>query len=609
MPGKVLNIEEILDTDVLGCALANKYIEWDLYKYQKKLDWEEVRRYVYATDTSKTTNSQLPWKNKTTIPKLCQIADNLLANYLVNTFPQREWLFWEANSKDSNSLNKREAIVDYMGWAITQPSFKHEMKKTLMDYIHYGNCFAMPEWLDQRITTDDNQKVGYLGPTIRRISPLDIVFNPTAESFERTPKIIRSIISMGELKEILQRESTDQNREEYEKLWNYLREIRVTVRTFPGDVQQQDNMYSVDGFHSFREYLGSDTVELLTFYGDIYDADNDDFLKNHIITVVDRHKVITKKPIESSFGYPPIFHVAWRERQDNLWGMGPLDNLVGMQYRMDHVENMKADIFDLTTFPVLINKGPGIEDYRWGPGEQIFMDTDSSVEMLVPDVQALQANFEIQNLERLMEEMAGAPREALGIRSPGEKTKYEVQRLENASGRMFQHKGTQFEEQFVEPLLNAMLEQARRNLSSAVQINIFDDEFRMSTFRELTVNDITGIGRIRPIGARHFAEQAELVQNLTNLSGSPLWQSVAPHFSTIGLAKVFEEIFNLKDYEIVKPNIALSEQAEAQRQMQALEEQVMTESQTATGIGEDFDIDQGPPVDTPQPIPSEGQGP
>jgi hypothetical protein len=33
----------------------------------------------------------------------------------------------------------------------------------------------------------------------------------------------------------------------------------------------------------------------------------------------------------------------------------------------------------------------------------------------------------------LMEEMAGAPKEAMGFRSPGEKTKYEVQRLESAA--------------------------------------------------------------------------------------------------------------------------------------------------------------------------------
>jgi len=84
---------------------------------------EEVRRYVYATDTTQTSNANLPWKNKTTIPKLCQIRDNLFANYIATLFPKRKWLVWEADNLDSNDVAKRDAIVNYMTWAIEQPTF------------------------------------------------------------------------------------------------------------------------------------------------------------------------------------------------------------------------------------------------------------------------------------------------------------------------------------------------------------------------------------------------------------------------------------------------------------------------------------------------------
>src|SRR6266576_2036692 len=244
----------------------------------------------------------------------------------------------------------------------------------------------------------------------------------------------------------LNRVSNDENRESYEELYKYLKDIRFYARTFQGDWIQRDHLYAMDGFTSFRAYLLSEFVEILTFYGDWYDYVNDDFQKNRVIMVIDRHKLICDKPNPSFFGYPPIFHVPWRKKQDNLWGMGPLDNLIGMQYRMDHVEIMKADCFDLITYPVQKVKG-FVEDYTWQPGEKIFTSDEGDVEMVVPDVNALQANLEIQNLERLMEEMAGAPREAMGFRTPGEKTKYEVQRLENASARVFQNKIKQFEEQ------------------------------------------------------------------------------------------------------------------------------------------------------------------
>ena len=592
MTNRVLDLRNVITPDTLATRLTEKYITWDVMRQIKKNDWEEIRRYVYATDTRQTTNSKTPWKNSTTIPKLCQIRDNLYSNYTATLWPKRKWLTWEANNKDSNSVAKRDAIINYMAWCIEQPTFKHEMDKVIQDYIDFGNCFATVEWTDMRVEQADGNQAGYVGPSIRRISPLDLVMNPTAENFMVSPKFVRSVITMGELRDMMESMSNDDNREANIALYKYLKDLRFQSREFQGDWVQKDHLYAMDGFTSFRAYLQSNFVEVLTFYGDWYDADTDTFEKNRVITVVDRHKLIDNRPNPSWFGYPPIFHAPWRKKQDNLWGMGPLDNLVGMQYRMDHVENMKADIWDLVTYPVQKVKG-FVEDYTWQPGEKIFVSEEGDVELVQPQVQIMQSNTEVGYLASTMEEMAGAPKEAMGFRSPGEKTKYEVQRLENAASRVFQNKITQFEEQIVEPLLNAMLELARRNLSGVNAIRVFDDEFKVATFMTLTVQDITGIGRIKPIAARHFAEQAELIQNLTSLTSSGLWPFVQTHFSGIGLAKIIEDVFNLKDCQIVTPYIFLAEQAEGQRQVQALQEQLHQEMGTATGMGEDYDLEGG----------------
>jgi len=602
--GKVIPLENVLSPDLLATRITEKYIQWDTLRQVKKMDWEEIRRYVYATNTTQTSNVVLPWKNKTTIPKLCQIRDNLFSNYTATLFPKRKWLEWEADTADSNSMDKRDAIVNYMTWVVDQPFFKLEAEKLIQDYIDFGNCFATVEWKDMRVEQKGKTQVGYVGPALRRVSPLDIVFNPTAENFVESPKIIRSIISLGELKSLLERMSNDENQTEYEELYKYLKEIRFHAQQFQGDWMQKDRLYEMDGFTSFRAYLQSDFVEVLTFYGDWYDPYEDTFEKNRVITVVDRHKLINNRPNDSFYGYPPIFHSPWRRKQDNLWGMGPLDNLVGMQYRMDHVENMKADIWDLVTYPVQKVKG-FVEDYVWQPGEKIFVSDEGDVELVVPDVNVFQSNMEIDKIATNMEEMAGAPKEAMGIRSPGEKTKYEVQRLENASSRLYQNKIFQFSD-FMDAALNAMLELAQRNLSAITSIRVFNDDFQTTTFQTLTVDDITGVGRIRAVGARHFAEQAEMVQNLTALTGSGLWATVQPHFSGITLAKILENIFDLKDFHVVTPYVQLAEQADGQRFIQAMQEQLHQEAGTATGMGEDYDVNQqgqfSPPPKSPSPL-------
>lgn len=590
MTGKVLELSNIISPDLLATRLTERWIQWDTLRNVKKVDWEEVRRYVYATDTTQTTNNQLPWKNKTTVPKLCQINDNLYANYIATMFPpQAKNVIWEANEVNATSQDKRNAIENYMAWCMDQPNFKVEMDKLVLDYIHFGNSFGTVEWVDKRVEMPDRTQVGFVGPSIRRISPLDIVMNPTAEDFLSSPKLVRSIISLGELRDLLSRMTNDENRETLENLYDYLINIRFHARTFQGDWIQRDHLYQMDGFTSFRAYLLSEFVEVLTFYGDWYDFYTDHFEKNRVITVIDRHKLISNLPNPSYFGYPPIYHSPWRRKVDNLWGMGPLDNLLGMQYRLDHLENMRADVIDLTTYPVQMVKG-FVEEYTWQPGEKIFVGEEGEVTLVSPQTNIIGANLEIQQLKDDMEVMAGAPKEAMGFRTPGEKTKYEVQSLENAAARIFQNKIKQFEEQIVEPLLNAMLEMARRNIVGSTTIKVFDDQSKATIFQELSVEDITGIGRIRPMAARHYAEQAQLVQNLTQLAASNLWPTVQPHFSGVNLAKMFERNFNLEEFKIVFPYVALSEQMQGQQRAMAMEQIMHQQNATATGMGHDFDV-------------------
>lgn len=600
MTGKALElVGDIIEPDRMASELARNYLTWENQRNPWKRSMEEINRYLYATDTSQTSNGSLPWKNKTTIPKIGHISDNLYSNYTLTIAPKDKYVFWSADNADDNSVRKRNCIQNYMKWVMRQPSFKRELFKCILDYIHKGNAIAMPEWTDQRVEQKDKTQIGYVGPSFRRVSPLDCVCNPTADSWVASPKYIRTIMTMGELKDYLEKMSNEENRVAYQKLYEYLKEVRMRARGLTGDWVERDNIYQMDGFGSFQQYLLSNSVEVITFYGDYYNADSDTFAKNRVVTFIDRHKIMDDKSNPSFFGYPPIFHAPWRARVDNLWGMGVLENLIGMQYRLDHMENMKADMMDLSTYPVQKIKG-FVEDFTWQPGEKIFTSEDGDVDLLQPNINVQQLVEDIHALMALMEEIAGAPKEAMGFRSPGEKTKYEVQRLESAASRIFQSKINQFEEFILEPMLNAMLELARRNMTSSITIPVTDEEFDVQTFQELSVEDITGSGQIVVRGARHFAEQAEMIQNLQGLFNSPGWQFVSQHFSSVQMAKMYEEVFDLDDYGLVTPYVNIAEQADAQRQVQALQEQLHQEMGTASGMGQDHDLQQAPQHVSPQ---------
>ena len=113
------------------------------------------------------------------------------------------------------------------------------------------------------------------------------------------------------------------------------------------EVPEKSKAYVADGFTDIKQYYNSGFVEILTFYGDIFDTVTQTMATNRKIVVIDRMYISSDEPISSWLGESPIYHAAWRSVPDNLYGMGPLENLVGMQYRMDHLENLRADVFDL----------------------------------------------------------------------------------------------------------------------------------------------------------------------------------------------------------------------------------------------------------------------
>jgi len=568
---QVINFQD----DTLANKIADMWVRWDEARASWKDEQQDLRAYLFATDSRKTANSKLPWKNSTVTPKLTQIRDNLHANYMAALFPSENWFFWESVDKTEELAKKRLAIVNYMKQKLKASNFQLLVSQLIYDYIDFGNVFVTYDYVRDTIMDSQGNVVNrYIGPKAYRINPNDLVFNPLSETFEKTPLVRRMLKSIGDLlTDVETKPALNYNKAVINKALTF----RQNYRDDP-EFKKEVNL-AIDGFGSADEYLTGDMVELLEFWGDIYDTDSKQLLRNQLITVIDRKWILRKQPNPLWTGVKPMYHCGWRLRPDNLWAQGPLDQLVGMQYRIDHLENLKADVFDLIAYPVMTIRGSTVEEFEYEPGAQVFLGDEGVVEFLRPDATALQADLQIAELMNRMEELAGAPRQAMGIRTPGEKTKFEVQTLENAAGRIFQSKVSWFERNILEPLLNGMLAEAVRNFEGVERIKSIDEDFGTESFVEITKNDLMAEGKLYPVGARHFAEQARFVQELAQtiqaVQGIP---SVAAHISGKAIAKALEENLGWQNYKIVQDNVAVFEQADTQRLVNQAQEDVMTEA-------------------------------
>lgn len=594
MSGKVLELENILSQEDLAADIVDTYVQFK----DKRGGWveekTELRNYIFATDTKSTTNNKLPWKNSTHLPKICQIRDNLHANYISAIFPNDDWMKWEGADKEGDTKQKREAILAYMENKIKLSDFRQTISQLLYDYIDYGNCIGEVTYVKElKIDPHTGEEIpGYIGPKLLRRSPLDIVFNPTAASFEDTPKITRHLKTFGEIQ--LELESHPENAH-YQTILDNMKAVRNNIGTYDANDVAKATGYSVDGFSSLLDYYQSNYVEILEFEGTIYDRYTHTMLKDYRITVYDRSYIARSEPNPSWLGASTKTHCGWRLRPDNLYAMGPLDNLVGLQYRINHLENLGADAQDLSVLPPVLIKGD-VEQYVWEPGAEIIGGEDAEIIELGKNLSGvISAENKIEILEAKMEEMAGAPKQAMGIRTPGEKTAFEVQSLDNAAGRIFQEKTTNFEINIIEKVLNQFLEVARRNLDSSDLIRVMDDDVGVAEFINITKEDITASGKLRPVGARHFAATAQLIQNL---SGAMQMAAIKPgilnHVSDKKLARLlFEDLPGLAKHDLVQDNIAVLEQAETQQIVNSAVQELQAENMTSLEPGADEEVVQG----------------
>lgn len=569
------NIQSGFSDDKLASKISDLWVRWDDARAVWKEERAELRNYLFATTTRTTENSKLPWKNSTVTPKLTQIRDNLHANYMAALFPSEEWFVWESIDKAKNLADKRAAITNYMKQKLKASNFQLLISQLVYDYIDFGNVFVTYDFVRDVVEGVDGSVVSkYVGPKAYRVNPHDIVYNPMSESFEKTPVIRRMLKSIGDL-------LTDV---ETKPALNYDKAVMAQALEFRQNYRddaefKKEKSLTIDGFGSFEEYIDSDMVELLEFWGDIYDPETKTMLRNQLITIIDRKWILRKQNNPLWTASKPIYHCGWRLRGDNLWAQGPLDQLVGMQYRIDHLENLKADVFDLIAYPVMIVKGSTVEEFEYEPGATIFVGDEGDVTFLRPDATALNADMQINDLMNRMEEMAGAPKQAMGIRTPGEKTKYEVQVLENAAGRIFQSKVSWFERNILEPLLNGMLAEAVRNFEGVERIRTIDQDFGTERFIEVTKDDLMASGKIYPIGARHFGEQAKFIQELTQtMAAIQNIPTVAAHISGKAIAKALEENLGWQNYKIVQDNAMIFEQADTQRLMNQASEDLQVEA-------------------------------
>ena len=559
--------------------------------------WEEERNecllFIDATDTKTTTNSKLPFKNSTTINKIAQLYNNYVTSYMEHLIPTSDWVEWVGNDETSVEMEKRRTIEAYVKGKVEAMRLEEVVERLVGDFTDSGVCACHTRHVKEMTVTVEGQVIPhYTGTVAERIDPEDVFWDVTASSLGNARKCIRQLYTMGSLRAEIE-ESTNplMSLEQFAQL----REDRKTVReAIGGGYQGRRKFESLgkQGFGTMLNYINEGIVEVLRFFGDFYDEENDKLWKNHEIVIIDR-KMIGRRESLDTWNNSQNLHISVFEfRKKSLAPIGPLNRVVGLQYKLDKRENFKEDLHDRFLVAPLVKSGDVREKgVRGTPSNEFEAEEGGSVSYLTPPPEVLQPDNQLASTLALMEDLTHAPKESIGQRTPGEKTAFEVQLLDQGQNKTFRRKVKKFEREMLSPILNDILEQGRHHLDATDVAKTFTEDLGATKFLTVTATDLNGNGKLVARGATLFAEKANALQTLNGVLGSPSAGLLAPHVSRKKLATAVETLGSLDKFGLFTFGIGVQEDQEVQRLATKSQDQTQATALTQEEVG-------GPTQDT-----------
>lgn len=590
MTAETVTFRQYNDPEQTASDIMYLFHEWNSFKEKQMELWSEIDKYIHATDNSDFNSD---FDHNTFIPVVSEIHEDLQAILYSTIFPHNDWLGWQPFDMAATTKEKRKAVLSYIKHIHGMNGFKHTIRKVIDDFTRYGNSFVQVVHENEvQENEDGTSSVGYIGPSVRRISPYDIVFNPTASSFEKTPKLVKAMKSIGGFVEWTNR-LRDRGIPINEEAVQKALEVRRGNSQSDTNTTHKNAQYQ-GGFNSIESYYIDGYIELLWFYGDVYDEETEQVYRNRLIVTVDGSNVLFNTEEKN----PCIFKATWKSRPDNLWGQGALDNIIGMNYMVNHRENAKNDAIDRFIYPDRLYAGDIEEIFDENTNQVKYLTTEGGqVTDITPDTTVLSYDTQIEMHEQRCRRAARLPQQLAGFRTPGEKTATEVQTLHDGAFRGFINKAEQFEQELLESAVKAEILIAKENYSDVIRI-LAEDEDKLFSWVEVTEEDLKSNGKLVPFGSRRFSRMIQQQIGLQQIAATPLMELMRPHMNSWALSETFSYVHGFDEFDIFAKFAAIEEQVEqqeftnlAQQELAASTEQRTPEELTT----EDLDGVQGAP--------------
>ena len=509
--------------------------------WAKYLNTPETEGYLKSSALKRVGDVEVNWRHRLSSGKAYEAVETVLGYLMSATFPNRDWFGVEPvvpAAVDEDNLQVARLIKKHLTNKLDESGFKSQWATFLRVLTITGTAvMAIPwrtEYNNRRVrsktvdpATGEETYIAeevaynvYDAPKLEVLSNFDVYVDPTVGDPNEGDFIRKFTKTKAELLQLIDEGVYDFPKEDVLKIssdngWDLSNTHKHTLKTFEGIDTQP--------------WSPSELVELIEFWGDVYDNETGECIKDQVVTLLNG-EVIAWEDNPFWCGKPFIIGT-YSKTGNSPYGFGGVQPVLGMLHELDIVTNQRLDNLELAINNMWTLRSDGVlqpEEVYTEPGRVLLVGDHGDLQPLTQQNQAWAVTYqEAGLLEQSIDKSFGTGNyiSSNQQRSGERVTATEVAAVREAGGNRLSTVHKHIEETALIPFLAKLFSLVQQFTIAPVTVRVAGDGADEYNYFELEPTDLNMQVKLRPVGSDNVIERREYVQSrlefVQSISGIP----------------------------------------------------------------------------------------
>lgn len=498
--------------------------------WAKYLNTPNAESNVRASAIKRVGDVETEWRHHLTGAKAYEAVETIVGYLMAATFPNRDWFGVDPTGPhtDDNLLLAR-LIKKHVTDKLDESGFKSQWAVFLRQLVITGTSVVALPWRTDTETghrrvkinvMDDEDDKGeyaneeyvynvYDAPAIEVLDVFDCYVDPSSTNPNKGAFIRKLTKSKGELLELIKDGVYD------------IDPLKVINRRddssgLDTSSSRKSNLQTFEGLQT-QSWSPCELVELIEYWGDVYDDDTGECDCNMVVTLMD-NEVISSEPSPFWCGKPFIIGT-YSMTGHSPYGFGGIQPVLGLLHQLDIVTNQRLDNLELAINNMWTLKSDGVlqpDDVYTEPGRVFQVSDHGDLQPLASQSQSWAVTYqEAGLLEQTVDKSFGTGNyiSSNQQRSGERVTATEVAAVRDAGGNRLSTVHKHIEETALIPFLGKLFSLIHQFTVEPVMVRVAGDGADEYGYWELEPTDFNMPVKLRPVGSDNVIERKAYVQS------------------------------------------------------------------------------------------------